>query len=73
MRGPALVSHSVLYRYVGAVLTAALAVGLRLALNPMLGRDVPYIVNFFAIAVAAWLFAAWFWRFGLRSYTGASA
>ncbi len=56
MRGPALVSQSVLYRYVGAVLTAALAVGLRLALNPMLGRDVPYIVNFFAIAVAAWLF-----------------
>ncbi len=26
-----------------------------------------------AVAVAAWLFAGWFWRFGLRSYTGASA
>ncbi len=26
-----------------------------------------------AIAAAAWLFARWFWRFGLRSYTGASA
>lgn len=26
-----------------------------------------------AVAIAAWLFARWFWRFGLRSYTGASA
>ena len=26
-----------------------------------------------AVAIGAWLFAAWFWRFGLRSYTGASA
>ncbi len=26
-----------------------------------------------AVAAAAWLFARWFWRFGLRSYTGASA
>ena len=26
-----------------------------------------------AVAAGAWLFARWFWRFGLRSYTGASA
>ncbi len=26
-----------------------------------------------AVTVAAWLFGAWFWRLGLRSYTGASA
>ena len=56
MRGPTVVSRSVLFRYFGAVLVTAAAVGLRLALNPLLGDDVPYIVDFFAIAFAAWLF-----------------
>jgi ABC-2 type transport system permease protein len=26
-----------------------------------------------AVTIAAWIFARWFWRIGLRSYTGASA
>jgi ABC-2 type transport system permease protein len=35
--------------------------------------DAAGLVAMVAVAVAAWLFAGWFWRRGLRSYTGASA
>ena len=40
--------------YIAAVLATAAAAALRLALNPLLGRDVPFITFFPAVAFVAW-------------------
>src|SRR5687767_1588014 len=61
-------SRSALARYAVAVATVALAAGVRLALEPALGRGVPFIVFFPAV-----LFASWFGGAGPGALTIAGA
>lgn len=44
------------YRYSGAALLAAAAVGLRIAFWPVVGRENPYTTFYFAVALSTWLF-----------------
>ena len=46
-------------RYGFAVLCVVLALGIRLALQPLLGTQFPYIIFFFAVLLAAWLGGFW--------------
>jgi K+-sensing histidine kinase KdpD len=48
------VKENRLARYVVSILTVALTLGIRLALNPLFGGRYPYIVFFLAVMVAAW-------------------
>lgn len=47
--------RSYIFRYGSAILLTLLATGLRAAIDPYLGHQVPFVTYFFAVVVAAWL------------------